>query len=381
MEMMDIPVYLATKVSLPEIVFDKKCKLIDAQEEIKLEAKREAATLLVSHNQEDFDAEIILIDSQLVGKEALVSNISMVVVSSPTDSVYESDDKLAAIVRNLHIRLDQQDAKNSQQDAKNSQLDTKNSQLDAKNSQLEAYIAQLQGGINQLQGINYHQNVLIYQLSEDRNQLSAWISQQNGRISQQDANIYQLSEDKTQLSAMISQQNERISQQDETISQQGTRINALQLEACYQQLLLVLQDLNAFFRIEDIYRNNKPRIAAKIRKINKIRNRSCHVVSVAPHSNPYTVADYQPVNDNCDSKAEICHKFSILHRFLSSDAITDDLIDKVGREAFLAIKSHFEAAISGPNALDPAKNLAEEDVIDLNIDLANSLSMFTEFTV
>ena len=61
--------------------------------------------------------------------------------------------------------------------------------------------------------------------------------------------------------------------------------------------------------------------------------------------------------------------------------MTNDLIDKVGREAFVAIKDHFDAEVGGADTLEPAESLTEEQVKTLNQYLANSLHMFPDFTV
>ena len=299
-------------------------------------------------------------------------------------------------MENISLRLDRQEARINQRDAILHQrgaflrqrgaflhqLDETLNQLGTRINQQGAMINELGARINE-QGARISEqgskiNELGARINEQGskiNELGARINEQGVRINEQGARINELGASFNALGAVINEQGLRI-------NENGLRINVLEFDMRYQQLLLILQELNSFFKIEDACRkNNQLLIAVKIRYLNMAGIRGYHLLSVAPHSDPYTVADYQPLDADCDNQAEICHKFIVLRRFLSSSAITDAHIDKVGRDMFVAIKRHFEAAIAGPDTLDPAKSLTEEDVNTLNKYLANSLHLFTDFTV
>ena len=280
---------------------------------------------------------------RLIDLSSRQSRAARILINARFQLMVSSQPSSASLLRqmeNISLRLDRQEARINQRDA---------------------ILHQLGARINE-------QGAMINELGARINEQGARINEQGARINEQGARI-------NALGAVINEQGLRI-------NEHGLRINALEFDMRYQQLLLILQELNSFFKIEDACRkNNQLSIAVKIRYLNMAGIRGYHLLSVAPHSDPYTVADYQPLDADCDNQAEICHKFIVLRRFLSSSAITDAHIDKVGRDMFVAIKRHFEAAIAGPDTLDPAKSLTEEDVNTLNKYLANSLHLFTDFTV
>ena len=90
------------------------------------------------------------------------------------------------------------------------------------------------------------------------------------------------------------------------------------------------------------------------------------------------LSDYNPTKRGVDTQAEICRKFEVLRDFLSSPAMTDKLIDDIGRDVFFAIKSHFEAQIAG-DALARVKTLTPEHIAFVDKNILRCLRDFPEF--
>ena len=344
-------------------------------------------------------------------------------------------DQQDAKIHQQDVKIYQQDVKIYQQNVKIYQLTEDNYQLGEKIHQLDEEIYQLGEKINQqtvmieLQGVKINRQATeIFKLGTVREsflesrmgsqtvnvitsqpssiyrsasaaQIAAFLRQmeelnlrldrqdarikmQDARINQRGAFLHQLEETLNHQGARLNQLDARIDQQVSKIDALGTKIHTVEFDICCWQLLVILRDLNSFFMIEDACRkNNELSIANAIQALVVSRIGGSHLLSVAPHDRPYTVADYHPSESDYDSQAVIYHKFIVLSRFLSSSAITDDLIGEVGREAFVAIKSHFEAAIVGADTLIPAKKLRQQEVKLLNEYLTTFLRMFTDFTV
>ena len=147
----------------------------------------------------------------------------------------------------------------------------------------------------------------------------------------------------------------------------------------YVQTHIILQDLNTFLRIEDVYLgNNQTVIADALRMLNLCQIGGWHYLCALPRKKAIALSDYKPLRRYDDTQADLCRKFEVLRDFLSSPAMTDKIIDRVGRDVFFAIKSHFEAQIAG-DALAPAKTLTAEQLASIDHEIRHCLHPFPEF--
>ena len=148
----------------------------------------------------------------------------------------------------------------------------------------------------------------------------------------------------------------------------------------YVQTHIILQDLNTFFRIEDVYLgNNQSDIAESLRMLNNCQIGGWHYLCALPRKKAVAISVYKPLRRYDDTQAELCRKFEVLRDFLSSPAMTDKIIDRIGRDVFFAIKSHFEAQIAG-DALAPAKTLTAQQLAGVDQEIRHCLHPFPEFT-
>ena len=148
----------------------------------------------------------------------------------------------------------------------------------------------------------------------------------------------------------------------------------------YVQTHIILQDVNTFFRIEDVYRsNNQSVIAESLRMLNNCQIGGWHYLCALPRKKAVALSNYKPLRRDDDTQAQLCRKFDVLRDFLSSPTMTDKVIDRIGRDVFFAIKSHFEAQISG-DALAPAKTLTAQQLASVDHEIRHCLRPFPEFT-
>ena len=148
----------------------------------------------------------------------------------------------------------------------------------------------------------------------------------------------------------------------------------------YVQTHIILQDLNIFFRIEDVYLStNQTVIAESLRMLNNCQIGGWHYLYALPRKKAVAISAYKPLRRYDDTQADLCRKFQVLRAFLSSPAMTDKIINKIGRDVFFAIKSHFEAQTAG-DALAPAKTLTAQQLAIVDHEIRHCLRPFPEFT-
>ena len=147
----------------------------------------------------------------------------------------------------------------------------------------------------------------------------------------------------------------------------------------YVQTHIILQDLNTFFRIEDVYLGkNQSVIAESLRMLNNCQIGVWHYLCALPRKKANALSAYKPLRRYDDTQAQLCRKFQVLRDLLSSPAMTDKIIDRIDRDVFFAIKSHFEAQISG-DALAPAMTLTAQQLAIVDHEIRHCLRPFPEF--
>ena len=148
----------------------------------------------------------------------------------------------------------------------------------------------------------------------------------------------------------------------------------------FKLLLVLLQDLNSLFKIEGIYRkSNGLPIATKLRSLNRKSIEATRYL-LPPHDNTIDTSQPTQPDTDKDTQPELCRKLLVLHAFLSSPIITDELIERVDREVFITIKHYFDDKVAAIDMLASVKDLTTEQLSLVDSEIRYSLSDFSEFT-
>ena len=159
---------------------------------------------------------------------------------------------------------------------------------------------------------------------------------------------------------------------------------ALNRDKRFKLILLLLQDLSSLLKIEDFYRsNNQLSIATKLRSLNRKGIEANRYLLVPPPDNTISLDTSKPMPDSdtdTDTQPELFRKLQFLHTFLSSPVISDELIERVDREVFTAVKHYFDDKVASIDMLASVKNLTAEELNLVDSEIRYSLSDFPEFT-